>query len=72
MIDGIQTVGVLGLLGATTVLNDPPKVNVILPRCMQSSRLLRAMADEKQTFYKDGRVSPWVGAFVGRRFHARH
>lgn len=59
-------------LGATTVLNDLQKVNAILPHGMQSPELLRAMADEKQTFYKDGRVSPWVGAFVGRRLHARH
>lgn len=72
MIDGIQTVGVLGFLGATMVLNDLQKVNAILPRGMQSPELLRAMADEKQTFYKDGRVSPWVDAFVGRRLHARH
>ena len=59
-------------LGAAAILNDLQKVNAILPRGMQGHELLRAMADEKQTFYKDGRVSPWVSAFVGRRLHARH
>jgi 3-hydroxyacyl-CoA dehydrogenase len=59
-------------LGAAAILNDLQKVNAILPRGMQGPELLRAMADEKQTFYKDGRVSPWVSAFVGRRLHARH
>jgi 3-hydroxyacyl-CoA dehydrogenase len=59
-------------LGAATVLEDLQRVNAIIHDGMKAPQLLRAMADEKQTFYQGGRVNPWVAAFVERRVHARH
>ncbi|MGH7796642.1 MAG: 3-hydroxyacyl-CoA dehydrogenase family protein [Candidatus Binatia bacterium] len=59
-------------LGAATVLKDLQKVNGTIPHGMRAPELLSAMADEKQTFYKDGRVNPWVIAFVDGKLHARH
>jgi hypothetical protein len=30
------------------------------------------MAEEKQTFFKNGEANPWVADFVRRRADARH
>lgn len=81
MVDFISTEGLkfprpplaeIDELGAANVLNDLQSVNGAIPRGMTAPELLRAMADEKQTFYKDGQMNPWIAAFVERRRHARH
>jgi hypothetical protein len=58
--------------GAANVLEDLQSVNGTIRDGMKAPELLSAMADDKQTFYKDGRVNPWVTAFVERKVHARH
>jgi len=58
--------------GAANVLDDLRSVNGTIRDGMKAPELLSAMADDKQTFYKDGRVNPWVTAFVERKVHARH
>ena len=81
MVDFISTEGLkfprgplaeIDEFGAATVLKDLQRVNGTIQNGMKAPELLRAMADEKQKFYKDGRVNPWVAAFVERRVHARH
>jgi len=59
-------------IGAATVLNDLQSVNAAVPDGMKSPELLRAMADKKQTFFKDGEANPWLAAFVEGRLDARH
>jgi 3-hydroxyacyl-CoA dehydrogenase len=59
-------------LGAAAVLNDLQTVNGVLAKGMAAPEILRAMAEEKQTFFKDGRANPWVGEFLKRRADARH
>jgi 3-hydroxyacyl-CoA dehydrogenase len=51
--------------GAAAVLNDLQSVNGAIPNGMKTPKLLRAMADAKQTFFKDGRTNPWVMSHVG-------
>ena len=57
-------------LGAAGVLRDLESVNAGIPQGMEAPSIVRAMAGEKQGFYKDGRVNPWIAAFG--RDHARH
>lgn len=60
-------------LGAAAVLSDLQSVNAAVPEnCMNAPQLLIAMAGERQTFFKNGQVNPWVTAFVDGRAHARH
>lgn len=59
-------------LGAATVLNDLENINRAIPNGMKAPELLGAMAEEKQTFFKDGQANPWVVAFAGRGLDARH
>lgn len=59
-------------LSAATVLNDLQSINGAISNGMAVPELLRAMAEEKQTFFKDGQANPWVAAFLGRRADARH
>ena len=59
-------------LGAATVLADLQTVNARIPRGMNAPEMVRAMAEEKQTFYRNGQVNPWVAAFIDRSLHARH
>jgi 3-hydroxybutyryl-CoA dehydrogenase len=59
-------------LGAATVLRDIDDVNAIIPDGMKAPNLLRAMVEEKQTFFKNGEANPWVADFVRRRADARH
>lgn len=59
-------------LGAAAILNDLRSVNDAISNGMAVPELLRAMAEEKQTFFKDGQANPWVAAFFGRRADARH
>ncbi|HEU4342348.1 MAG TPA: hypothetical protein VFU31_12325, partial [Candidatus Binatia bacterium] len=58
-------------LGADALLEDLRKVNESMPdRKLPVPHLLRAMADERQTFYKDGEVNPWLISF--QESHAGH
>jgi 3-hydroxybutyryl-CoA dehydrogenase len=59
-------------LGAAAVLNDLQTVNGALSNGMAAPEILRAMADQKQTFFKDGRANSWIGEFLKRRADARH
>lgn len=59
-------------LGAAAILNDLRSVNGAISNGMAVPELLRAMAEEKQTFFKDGQANPWVAASLGRRADARH
>jgi 3-hydroxyacyl-CoA dehydrogenase len=59
-------------LGAAAVLNDLQSVNNAIPNSMKAPELLRAMAEEKQTFFKDGQANPWVADSLKRRRNARH
>jgi 3-hydroxyacyl-CoA dehydrogenase len=58
-------------LGAAAVLQDNASVSGVLGEGMHAPQLLRAMAEERQTFYRDGQVNPWVAAFVDGMAHAR-
>ena len=60
-------------LGAEAVLNDLEKVNEVMPEGkMMAPELLIAMAEERHTFFKDGRANPAIAALVQRSSHARH
>lgn len=60
-------------LGADAVLKNLQSVNeAIRDNNMKAPELLTSMADEHQTFFKDGQVNPWIAAFVEGRSHARH
>jgi 3-hydroxybutyryl-CoA dehydrogenase len=59
-------------LGAAAVLNDLQTVNSAIANGMTAPELLRAMAEDKQTFFKDGQANPWVAGFLARRADARH
>lgn len=59
-------------IGANRVLQDVKTINSVIPNGMAAPPLLQAMAGEKQTFYKDGRLNPWLARFVEGREHARH
>jgi 3-hydroxybutyryl-CoA dehydrogenase len=60
-------------LGAAAVLDDLQTVNAAIPEnCRNAPELLIAMAAERQIFFKNGRVNPWVTAFVDGRAHAGH
>jgi len=49
-------------LGAARVLEDLRCLNAALSLGMPAPLLLRAMAEKKQSFYKGGRVNPWLAA----------
>jgi 3-hydroxybutyryl-CoA dehydrogenase len=59
-------------LGAAAVLNDLQTVNGALSNGMTAPQILRAMVEEKQTFFKDGQANSWVGEFLKRSADARH
>jgi 3-hydroxybutyryl-CoA dehydrogenase len=59
-------------LGAATILSDLQHINGVISNGVMAPELLRAMAQEKQTFFKDGQANPWVSAFLARRADARH
>jgi 3-hydroxybutyryl-CoA dehydrogenase len=59
-------------LGAVAVLNDLQTVNSTIANGMTAPELLRAMAADKQTFFKDGQANPWVAGSLARRADARH
>ena len=59
-------------LGAAAVLNDLQTVNSAIADGMTAPELLRAMAEDKQTFFKDGHANPWAAGFLARRADARH
>ena len=59
-------------LGAAAVLNDLQTINAAITNGMTAPELLRAMAADKQTFFKDGQANPWVAGFLARRAEARH
>ena len=60
-------------LGTAAVLKDLQTVNAAMPEnCMNAPELLTAMVEERQTFFENGQVNPWVTAFVDGRAHARH
>jgi 3-hydroxybutyryl-CoA dehydrogenase len=58
-------------LGADALLEDLRKINEAMPeRKLPVPLLLSAMAGERQTFYKNGEVNPWLISF--RESHAGH
>jgi 3-hydroxyacyl-CoA dehydrogenase len=59
-------------LGAAAVLEHLRQVNVTIPNGLAAPRLLRAMADAKQTFWKDGWANPWLASFLEMSSDARH
>jgi 3-hydroxybutyryl-CoA dehydrogenase len=60
-------------LGADSVLQDLQKVNDAMPeQRMKAPGLLTAMASEGQTFFKGGKVNPWIAKFLEGRSHASH
>jgi 3-hydroxyacyl-CoA dehydrogenase len=58
-------------IGAATVLSDLKTVNGAIPKGMKAPELLVAMAEQKETFFKDGRANPWVTAYIGTTLDAR-
>jgi 3-hydroxybutyryl-CoA dehydrogenase len=60
-------------LGAPAVLDDLAKVNEAIPGGkMKAPQILTAMAEERQTFFKDSKPNPAVVALVRGNDHARH
>jgi 3-hydroxyacyl-CoA dehydrogenase len=59
-------------LGATAVLDDLQRVDSAIPNGVKAPELLRAMAEENQTFFKDGQANAWVADYLKRRRNARH
>ena len=59
-------------LGAGAVLKDLQTVNDAIPgNQMKPPELLTAMARERQTFFKNGQVNPWITSLVEGTTHAR-
>lgn len=60
-------------IGAPAIVKDLEKVNAVLAHDgMNAPRLLKAMAQEGQKFYAEGRANPWLETFSERSGHARH
>jgi hypothetical protein len=54
------------------VLDDLRRVDSAIPNGVKAPELLRAMAEENQTFFKDGQANAWVADYLKRRRNARH
>jgi 3-hydroxyacyl-CoA dehydrogenase len=60
-------------LGPDTVLKDLNRLNDAIPeRTMRAPELLRSMAKEHQTFFKDGQANPAITALLEGSAHARY
>ena len=76
-VEGIRMPAPLGEidgLGSSAVLEELEKINRLMPgNELTPPRILIAMANENQTFYKDSHANPWIASFIERQgSHASH
>ena len=76
-VEGIRMPAPLGEidgLGSSAVLEELENIDRLMPgNELTPPRILIAMANENQTFYKDSHANPWIASFIERQSsHASH